>query len=75
MLIKVRKELGNISKSDHSEADILPWGFQNIRKIGKVILTLSRKEAELFPFKGISNSFEEMGQHDNWKRRLVNYFI
>jgi len=50
---KIRKKLGDIKKSDHTDTDELPWGFQNLRKIGKVILALSRQEAAEFPFKGV----------------------
>uniref|UniRef100_A0A7M5V9F0 Uncharacterized protein n=2 Tax=Clytia hemisphaerica TaxID=252671 RepID=A0A7M5V9F0_9CNID len=75
LLIKIRKELGNMEQSDHTDADILPWGFQNIRKIGQVIVALTRKEALKFPFKGIENTYEELGKHDGWKRRVVLAFV
>jgi len=69
---KIRKKLGDIKKSDHTDTDELPWGFQNLRKIGKVILALSRQEAAEFPFKGMMNTFQELGQQDGWQRRLVS---
>lgn len=75
LMVKIRKALGDVKKSDHTDADILPWGFQNIRKIGKIILSLSRKEAEEFPFKGMNDTMEELGKQDGWKRRLVLAFI
>ena len=70
-MVKIRKALGEVKKSDHTDAATQPWGFQNLRKIGKIILSLSRKEAEEFPFKGIDDSMEELGKQDGWKRRLV----
>ena len=75
MLIKLRKTLGDFNQTDHQDKDKLDWGFQNLKKIGKVILSLNRKEAENFPYKGIDNTFEQLGKQDGWKRRLVSLFI
>lgn len=70
-MVKLRRQLGNLNETDHQDDDTLPWGFQNLKKMGKVVLSLARKEAENFPFKGINNTYEELGKQDGWKRRLV----
>lgn len=70
-MVKLRRELGNMNETDNQDADRLPWGFQNLQRIGKVILAMTRQEALKFPFKGINNTYEELGKQDGWKRRLV----
>ena len=71
LFIKLRKLLGTIKSNEHMDKDQLPWGFQNLKKIGKLILSLTREDAKQFPFKGINNTYEQLGKQDGWKRRMV----
>ena len=71
---KIREQLGNLNATDIEDADIMKWGFQNLKKMGKVALALTRKELEKFPLTGIESSLDIIGKHNGWARRKVSYF-
>ncbi|XP_057289695.1 uncharacterized protein LOC130612407 [Hydractinia symbiolongicarpus] len=71
LMVKLRSKLGNMNLTDSSDDDVLPWGFQNLKKIGKVVLGLTRKELKNFPYRGIDTTMGVLGKQDGWKRRLV----
>lgn len=71
---KIREELGNLNATDTEDVDIMKWGFQNFKKMGKVALALTRKELEKFPFTGIESSLDILGKHNGWARRKVSCF-
>lgn len=71
LMEKVRKQLGNLSDTDSEDFDIMKWGFQNFKKMGKVALALERDELEDFPFTGIESSLDILGKQSGWTRRKV----
>ena len=71
---KIREQLGNLNATDLEDADIMKWGFQNFKKMGKLALALTRKELEIFPLTGIESSLDILGKHNGWARRKVSSF-
>lgn len=72
LMVKLRSKLGNMNLTDSSDNDVLPWGFQNLKKMGKVVLGLTREELKNFPYRGIDSTMGVLGKQDGWKRRLVS---
>ena len=69
---KVRKQLGNLSDTDREDSDVMKWGFQNFKKMGKIALALERDELEDFPLTGIESSLDILGKQSGWARRKVS---
>ena len=73
-MIKLRIKLGNLNYTDQTDSDRLNWGFQNLKKMKKVILGFNRNELRNFPLRDIDNSIEVIGSVDGWERRMVCNF-
>ena len=67
--MKVKAKLGNLNMT--TDADSPPWGFQNLKKLGKVVLGFSKDELLTFPIRGLEDAIEVLGKQSGWKRGQV----
>ena len=73
LMVKVRAKLGELNATETSHADLPSWGAANLKKLGKVVLGLTKDELKRFPIRGIEDSVEVMGKNSGWRRGQVCY--
>ncbi|XP_065070337.1 uncharacterized protein LOC135695271 isoform X2 [Rhopilema esculentum] len=71
LMVKVRSKLGNLNLTETIDSDSPPWGSKNLKKLGKVILGLTKDELKIFPIRGIEDSVEVMGKQSGWRRGQI----
>lgn len=71
LMQKVRDKAGLLNKTDTEDKDKMDWGFQNLKKLGKIALAFTRKEMGNFPFTGFESAMDVLGKHSGWARRKV----
>ena len=59
-MIKFKEKFGSLNLTE-ADGDTPPWSFQNLRKMGKVALALTREEIQNFPELGIEDAVEALG--------------
>ncbi len=70
-MIKARAKLGQLNLTETADVDSPPWGYKNLKRMGKVVLGFTKNELRTFPIRGIEDSLEVLGSQSGWKRGQV----
>lgn len=68
---RIKRSWGDFNGTDDDYSDQPAWGFHNFRKLGKIILGLTKEDLGKLPVKGIEDVIEVLGRNKGWSRGQV----